>query len=111
MEFQNPSAATRDATTGVHSPAISDIPLIIATAPRATNAAGGSARSLVSQYVITAMPATKRIRRRPAPGQPCAKDENRRLKRFPLLRFAHRQATGKAPKGPSPHSFQSLELD
>src|SRR5262249_36492742 len=82
MEFQNPSAATKEAVIGVHRPAISRIPLTIAMAPKTVHAAGSPARSLVSQYAITAIPATNRMRRRPAPGQAWAKDENRRRKRL-----------------------------
>ena len=76
--FHSASAANNKPAIGVHNPASRSIPIMIATTGSAMNWMDGPVCSLANPWIISEAPATSRMSRRPAPGQPGAKVENRR---------------------------------
>jgi hypothetical protein len=75
---QTSKTATSAPETGVHKPASSSIPVAVASTHRAVGSVGGSTRSIVTARPINVIPATSRMNKSPAPGQPRAKVENSR---------------------------------
>ena len=78
MMFHSARAATSEPASGVHSPASRSIPMMIATTGRIKKWKDGPPNSLAMPWITREAPATRRMSRRPAPGQPGAKVENRR---------------------------------
>ena len=99
MMFHSASAATSEPASGVHNPASRSIPIMLATTGSAMNWMDGAVCSLANPWRMSEAPATRRMSRRPAPGHPGAKVENRRRTRpprtFRLSKLRHLQ---KAPK-------------
>jgi hypothetical protein len=78
--FHIASAATSEPASGVHKPANKSSPIVMANTPNATNWVDGPCCSLADPWITRQDPATSRINKRPAPGQPGAKVENSRRK-------------------------------
>ena len=78
MMFHSASAATSEPASGVHNPASRSIPIMIATTGSVMNWMDGPPNSLAKPWITSEAPATRRMSRRPAPGQPGAKVEYRR---------------------------------
>jgi hypothetical protein len=75
--------ATDVPTMGVHKPATSRIPVAMESAARMVTFIGGSPASLEAARTVNAEPTTKRVRSKPAPGQPPANVEYRRRNKNP----------------------------
>ena len=83
--FQISINAMEVPTIGVHKPTISSIPAPVkSTAGIVTFIGGGSLHSLKPARTTSAEPTTKRMRSKPAPGQPPANVEYRRRKNAPF---------------------------
>jgi hypothetical protein len=76
--FQISITATEVPTMGVHKPAISRIPTPIESAARTLTFIGEWLANLEAARTTSAQPITKRMRSKPAPGQPPANVEYRR---------------------------------
>ena len=74
------NAATRHPETGVHNPTNRSPLAIIAATCRIAGSPGWATPNRFRPEAMTALPATSRRIRRPAPGQPCANVEKRRRK-------------------------------
>src|ERR1700722_11552280 len=74
-------AATSVAATGVHKPISKSSPAPMPNTDSTVTRVEGSLYNRATARQIKANPSTKRIRRRPTPGQPWANVENRRRKR------------------------------
>jgi len=84
------SAASNKPTIGVHNPASRSSPIRIANIARTDSPMGGPVCSLTEPWMTSEAPATTRISRRPAPGQPGAKVENNRRKYPPDKQSGYR---------------------
>ena len=79
--LQRASTATAPPAIGVHKPTRRVIPEAIARTSNAARGMGAPPSIPVNPRVISAIPATSRINRRPRPGKPRANVENRRCKK------------------------------
>jgi len=73
--FQASISATEVPTMGVHNPAIKRMPAPMASTAGMVTFKGGSVHSLEAARTTSAEPITKRMKSKPAPGQPPANVE------------------------------------
>ena len=78
-----PAMDARAPALGVHKPAINDNPRITSAMWARNTMKCGPVRCGVSSSAIREIPHTRRMSRRPMPGQPRAKFENRRRRKHP----------------------------
>src|SRR5262249_6283959 len=108
---QSPKIATSAPAIGVHKPAASNKPSTAAPACARTIPKAVPVRGIASSSMISEIPHTRRMIRRPTPGQPRAKLEYNRRTIFLSLMLRDCQWRAKAPIGSQDYSFEYLEFD
>jgi hypothetical protein len=98
MSAHNANAATRHPETGVHKPTNRSPLTIIAAISRIAGSPGWATLNPRRLEATTALHATSRRIRRPAPGQPCANVEKRRRRSVPL-QACHSEVSRTIPIG------------
>jgi len=108
IRARNANVATRHPETGVHSPTHRSAPAIIAVSSRIVGWTGCTAVNSLRPWVTTAVQATSRRTRRPAPGQPCANVEKRRRKKVSQSQRARLQTLRPRPNRVCPTLFWAV---
>ena len=92
-----PAMDARAPAVGVHKPAINDNPSTKSPEWVMNTRKCGPVRGIVSSPAIKEIPHTRRMSRRPTPGQPRAKFENRRRRKRPLAKATSSTSVSETP--------------
>jgi hypothetical protein len=111
MKPREAAAATMHPETGVHKPTDKSAPAIIAANCRIAGSPAWGRSNPRKLKLKTALHATSRKIRRPAPGQPCANVEKRRRKRVSLGQRGRLRQCDQAPTGSIHRSFGDQPAD